>query len=136
MSGSVFCYSRVMVNYNPLTSAKFRIIAPLLLIDVLFFSLINPTDSSSFIVISGCILVILTTYALVSAVTRLVAIFIPISVATQKRFTLFMSLLLVFMLLMQSIGQLSLRDLIAILPLLTVLYIYLTYNSKDSPQQS
>jgi Ca2+/Na+ antiporter len=103
--------------------------------DILFFSLINPTTSNSYVVILGCVLVILTVYALVLTATRLVAIFIPISAATQKRFTLFVSLLLVFMLLMQSIGQLSTRDLIAILPLLVVLYIYLAYIAKDKPQQ-
>jgi len=106
-----------------------------MMLDILFFGLVNPTTSNSYVVILGCILIILSTYALVLIVTRLVAIFIPVSVATQKRFTLFVSLLLVFILLMQSIGQLSTRDLIAILPLLAVLYIYLTYVAKDKPQQ-
>jgi hypothetical protein len=124
-----------MASYNPLASAKFRIIVLLLMINVLFFGLINPTTSNSYVVMLGCILIILNIYALVLIITRLVAIFIPVSAATQKRFTLFMSLLLVFMLLMQSIGQLSTRDLIAILPLLAVLYIYLTYISKGRSQQ-
>jgi hypothetical protein len=124
-----------MASFNPLASAKFRIIVLLMMLDILFFGLVNPTTSNSYVVILGCILIILSTYALVLIVTRLVAIFIPVSVATQKRFTLFVSLLLVFILLMQSIGQLSTRDLIAILPLLAVLYIYLTYVAKDKPQQ-
>jgi Ca2+/Na+ antiporter len=105
------------------------------MIDVLFFGLINPTTSNSYVVILGCILIILTIYALVLIITRLAAIFIPVSAAVQKRFALFVSLLLAFMLLMQSIGQLSARDLIAILPLLVVLYIYLTYISKGRSQQ-
>ena len=74
-----------MASYNPLVSAKFRIIVLLLMIDVLFFGLINPTTSNSYVVILGCILIILTIYALVLIITRLAAIFIPVSAAVQKR---------------------------------------------------
>lgn len=107
-----------------------KVVIPLLAADIVFFSLINPLNSNSFMIIIGCLLTALTIYVVLRALTRLLAVFITMSQRTQRRFAIFTTLLLMFLLLMQSIGQLSLRDIIAIVPLMVVLYIYLTYTSR------
>src|SRR5450631_1359859 len=87
-----------------------KVVIPLLVADIVFFSLINPLSSNSFMIIIGCLLTALTIYIVLRALTRLLAVFITMSQRTQRRFAIFMTLLLMFVLLMQSIGQLSIRD--------------------------
>ena len=113
-----------------------RFILPLIVADIVFFSLINPANSSSFMIILGCILTALSIYMIIFGLTRLLAIFITVSRRTQRRFAIFITLVLMFLLLMQSIGQLSLRDILAIVPLMVVLYIYLTYTSRTKARSS
>jgi Ca2+/Na+ antiporter len=110
--------------------------APLIILDAGFFSLVDPRNSSSFMIIIGCILIGLTLYLVLRALTRLAGVFFTISDHTQRRFVIFITILLMFMLLMQSIGQLSLKDILAIVPLMIVLYLYLTYTSKTKARQS
>ena len=107
-----------------------KFVIPLLVADIVFFSLVNPLSSNSFMIIIGCLLTALTIYIVLRALTRLLGVFISMSQPTQRRFAIFMTLLLMFLLLMQSIGQLSIRDILAIVPLMIVLYIYLTYTSR------
>jgi hypothetical protein len=111
---------------------KIKIIALLIAADVLFFCLVNPTDSNSFVALAGCLLLALTAYALVLGSVRLVAIFIPISERSQRHLASFTTLSLIFLLLMQSIGQLSLRDTLAVVPLTIILYVYLTYAASKN----
>ncbi|MGH7142022.1 MAG: hypothetical protein ACREF5_00900 [Candidatus Saccharimonadales bacterium] len=115
---------------------KIRIIILLLVVDIFFFSLVNPVNSSSFMVIIGCLLVALTLYVIFRVLIKVFAAFVPVSGRSQRRFATFITILLVFLLLMQSIGQLSLHDAIAVVPLMVVLYVYLTYNSKDKLNQA
>ena len=113
-----------------------RFILPLLLADIVFFSLIDPANSTSFMIILGSLLTALTIYFILLALTRLLAVFFIMSKRTQRRFAIFITLILMFLLLMQSIGQLSLRDILAIVPLMVILYIYLTYISKPKTRST
>ena len=111
---------------------KAKIGTIILPIDGLFFGFVSPTNSNSFVVIGGCLLLALTFYAFLALLTELVAMFIPITRQAQKRLALFATLLLTFLLIMQSIGQLGLRDVLAITALVVVLYFYLTYISRNT----
>ncbi len=103
----------------------------LLVADIVYFGLVNPANSNSLVVFIGCILIIFTIYILIYGLIKLLAVFFPISRSTQRRLTIFITLLLAFLLLMQSIGQLSLKDILAMVPLMIVLYLYLTYITKS-----
>jgi hypothetical protein len=87
-------------------------------------------------IILGSLLTALTIYFILLALTRLLAVFFIMSKRTQRRFAIFITLILMFLLLMQSIGQLSLRDILAIVPLMVILYIYLTYISKPKTRST
>jgi len=113
-----------------------RFILPLAVADIVFFSLVNPANSSSFMIIIGILLTALTIYVAIFGLTKLLAVFFTVSRRTQRRFAIFSTLVLMFLLLMQSIGQLSLRDILAIVPLMIVLYIYLTYTSRIKARSS
>ena len=113
-----------------------RFVLPLLLADIVFFGLVDPTNSNSFMIIVGCFLTAMTIYVMILGLTRLLAVFLTMSYRTQRRFSIFATLILVFLILMQSIGQLSLRDVLAIVPLMVVLYIYLTYTSRTKSRST
>ncbi len=119
------------MNHKTHRKRTVGLIALLLISDISYFSLVNPGNSNSFVVIVGCILIALSIYILVLALTKLFAVFFLISHSSQRRLTIFLTILLVFLLLMQSIGQLSLRDVLTIVPLMVVLYLYLTYITKN-----
>lgn len=123
----------------PILSRIFRaikFIIPLLIADIVFFSLINPTNSNSFVIILACLLSALTFYELFLGLMKLISFFLTISVKSQRRFALFITVLTMFLLLMQSIGQLSLRDILAIVPLMIILYLYITYSSRLKARSS
>jgi hypothetical protein len=102
----------------------------LLGLSAIFFSFVSPIQNSSLIAVAGSALVALTVYALILFVLRLISALIPISQKSRKSLALAATSVIVFLLLMQSIGQLSFRDGIAILPITVILYLYIGYLSQ------
>jgi hypothetical protein len=108
----------------------------LLVLDLLFFALVNPASSNSLIVILGCLLLGLTLYTIFRALGRILTALVAVSDLTQRRLSIFAAALLMFLLLMQSIGQLSRRDILAALLLAAALYLYVSYISGESSRAS
>src|SRR6185437_13052820 len=113
---------------NVYHTKKVSVAAALVIVDTLFFGLFNPQTSSTFIVILGCCLLVITIYLVSVAFTELLSWGIPLTKITRRRFALFVTMLSAFLILMQSIGQLTLRDALAVLPLVLIAYLYITYN--------
>jgi len=107
-----------------------KILIVVLLVDLSFFSLVNPTASSSFVLIAGSLLIGLTLYLVFRLLTQALAPLIGLSLAAQKRLSIFAAAFLMFLMLMQSVGQLSRRDVIAGVILLALFYLYSSYISK------
>lgn len=110
--------------------------APILALDVLFFNFVNPAKSSSFLIIAGCILLFGTLYLLNRLMVRLLAFFLELSERTQRRLALCVTVLICFLLLMQSIGQLDMRDALAAIPLAFAFYMYMSYTSRGKLAKS
>lgn len=100
-------------------------IAALIAIDAIYFSFFNPLTGNSFIIIGGCLLVGLSVYGLWLTCAQVLVAWSILPVRHQRTFSVTASLLCLFLLLLQSIGQLSLRDLLASLPLAFILYMYI-----------
>ena len=113
-----------------------RRVAPLLAADVIFFNSVNPAQSSSFFIIAGCILLFTTLYLMNWLLARLLGLFLACSERTQRRLALCMTLLFCFLLLMQSIGQLDIRDALAAIPLAAAVYIYMSYVGREKLAKS
>lgn len=111
-------------------------VAPLLVVDVFFFNLVNPAKSSSFIIIAGCLLLFATFYLANRLLARLLSFFLMYSERTQRRLALCGTALLCFLLLMQSIGQLDMRDALAAIPLAVAFYMYMSYLGRSKPGKS
>ena len=116
---------------------KKRAVAVLALIgiDAVYFGVSNPEGASPLVIIVGGVLVLVTVYVLASVAVAAVSVFMPLKRTTQKRLVWLSSLILAFLILMQSIGQLGWRDVLAALPFFLVAYLYITYNSVNSEGQ-
>jgi len=119
-----------MLNHVFSFFQKCRLLFVLLLVDILFFSITSPVGGSSLILIVGTVLLAFTIYIALRTIMSFLSVFLSVSVLTQKRIAMLTTLLLVFLILMQSIGQLSIRDVLAAIPLMVVFYLYMTYISS------
>jgi hypothetical protein len=115
----------------PTQLANYQRIALLLLVDGLFFGLFAP-QSSALIVIPALLLVIVNIYALVKVLLYVVGRFITIKPVIVRRVTVVATGCLAVLLALQSIGQLTIRDVLTLIPLMTVLYFYLSYAHRGS----
>jgi TRAP-type uncharacterized transport system fused permease subunit len=105
------------------------LIIVLLIADYEFFSLTNPNNVPSFVLVLGFLLLLMTLYLVVRVVVTLLR-------RTRRRLTGFTTGLLGVLLALQSIGQLTTRDAVVIVPIAIVLYVYFTYaRTKMRPQQ-
>jgi hypothetical protein len=111
-------------------SRHLKIVTAFLIADIIFFCIFNPQNSSSFVTIVGCVLVSITIYIVTRMLLMVLGKATHITKAAQEHLSLSISLALTFLLLMQSIGQLGVRDLLAVIPLAIVVYFYLSYAAK------
>jgi len=113
---------------NVYHAKRVGVVAVFAIVNMLFFGLFNPQASSPLIVILGCCLLVITIYLVSVAFTELLSWGISLTKMTRRRVALFVTMLSTFLILMQSIGQLTLRDALAVLPLVLIAYLYITYS--------
>lgn len=112
-------------------SRTIRLAALLILADCLFFGFVNPSVASSGVVIVGCLLLGASLYALSRLLMQFAGVLLPIGVQPQRRLALCVALSVTIMLLLQSVGQLSWRDLFAIVPISIIGYAYWGYAASQ-----
>jgi len=108
-----------------------RLIA-LLLADSLFFTLIDPTKAYAIVDIIGLLMLIVTIYVGIDLLLVLMERLINLSLRSRKRVLNASTSLLALLIAMQSIGQLTVRDMLAIVPLILVLAFYFSYQTKEN----
>ncbi len=106
---------------------KYRRYFALIVVDALFFGLFSP-DADSFIVIPAFLLVIVTIYMTIDLVLRGWMRLLPLKKTVRQWITFIFTGGLSLIIALQSIGQLTTRDVITIVPLIALLYFYLAYN--------
>jgi len=100
----------------------------LLAADALFFSLTNPLKVASWLLIAGFGLAAATLYYFLRSAVRVASWYgLPVSRRQQRRVAEVAGIL-IGLLALQSIGQLSPRDVLVLLPLLLVTYLYSSYG--------
>ena len=98
----------------------------LIAIDALFFGTINPQTANSLFLIAGFVLLGLNVYVLV----KVILIFLTklgFKIRNKGKIAAFCVILSILLLALQSIGQLSARDVLIIVPLTVILYIYTAF---------
>ena len=122
---------------NSLTPhAKRRLIRLLALfvVDVAFFSLVNPIKAYAVVIIIGFGLLVMTLYVLIDFLLALGERIIPFSLSTKRRIAQASTLVLGLLIAMQSIGQLTVKDILAVIPLIIVLSLYFSYMFRQQPR--
>jgi hypothetical protein len=116
--------------------ARRRLIRLVLLfgVDVLFFSLVNPVKAYAIVIIVGFALLVMTLYVLIDFLLALGERIIPFSLSTKRRIAQASTLVLGLLIAMQSIGQLTIKDILAVIPLIIVLSIYFSYMFRQQPK--
>jgi uncharacterized membrane protein YfhO len=102
-------------------------ISLLLAADGLVFGATNPNDTASFMLIVGFILLCATVYYLLDGLLTLTKLY-GIPLRHKKRFLKSMTLLISGLAALQSLGQLSSRDVLVLAPLSVLLYLYIAYS--------
>ena len=104
----------------------FRQASILVIIDCLYFGLTNPNKINSIFLIAGFILFGLSLYVIISAVMTFLKR-MGWQLRNRRRIAIFSVGLICLLIALQSIGQLSTRDVLIIIPLTILLYIYTAY---------
>lgn len=99
----------------------------LLLADFVVFGTSNPDDTASFMLIVGYLLLCVTLYYLLDGVLSL-GRFYGVPLKHKKRFLRTAVLVLAGVIALQSIGQLSSRDVMVLVPLTSLFYLYVAYT--------
>lgn len=109
-------------------STRLKLIISLLALDSAFFMLTDPSQVDSLVLIVGFLLLSLTTYLLISRLCVAMQLYgLPLG-NSAHRIALFGTVVIIGLLALQSIGELSIRDMIVALPLGIILYLYLSYS--------
>lgn len=116
-----------------LTHNRFWRIAALLLADVLFFGGTNSNRVASYLLIVGFILLVCTIYQIIYCLFSF-ARFYGIPFRHKQRLALYVTGIVGFALALQSIGELGSRDVLVLVPLAIVAYVYSAYGKSDKEQ--
>ena len=103
----------------------------LAVIDTVFFGTISP-NASAMVIIPAFILVVVTIYAVLGLLVAYVGKMYTVKPKNQRRIVVVTTVTLSIIIALQSIGQLTIRDVATIVPLILVLYLYISYTKSRS----
>lgn len=109
-------------------SNKSRLTLGLLALDGIFFTLTNPSNVDSAVLFVGFLLLALTLYLLISRLCALGAVYGFQFDKHTHRIALFGTGIIVGLIALQSLGELTTRDMMVALPLAAITYAYLSYG--------
>jgi hypothetical protein len=97
-----------------------------LIADVIFFSSVNAGEVAPVVLIIGFVLLLLTCYSLLYALIGIARLY-GFPVRYKQRLAIYLSGVVGLIMALQSIGELSPRDVLVLLPLATLGYVYGVY---------
>lgn len=103
----------------------------LLALDGIVFGMTNAGRVASFMMIIGFGLLLMTLYALIYGLVHLIGIY-GLNLKRKRRVAVYGSLLVGGLLALQSINELSRRDIMVWLPLIVIGYLYSNYLRANS----
>jgi len=125
--------STTMKHLAKFKSRHIQLTIGLVLIDLIYFSDTSATDSKPLIIFTGFILIGLTFYAFINGIMKFLSLY-GIKIRQISRFSAFISIFLIIILALQSIGELSIKDVLVLLPITLITYVYSSYFKKASRQ--
>jgi hypothetical protein len=120
-----------MKYLNPLRMKRLWAAMLLFIFDAGFFMFTNPSRVASYILIVGFLLFALTLYYSVGTLLY-ISSFYGLSFGKHRhRLALFLSTAIGGLLALQSMGELTARDALVLLPIAVLLYVYLSYGKAS-----
>lgn len=104
----------------------------LMLCDSLFFGLTNPNNVPSWALIVGFALVAASFYALLLVILKMASFYGLAKGANEKRVARLLGVSGGIAIALQSLGELSLRDVVVLLMLTAIAYGYISYGSNQA----
>jgi len=103
-------------------------------LDLLFFAFFSPA-TSTWVIIPAFILIIATIWLLARLVMRTIGPLVHLKGSIQKRLTRLVVIAIGLVVALQSIGQLTTKDILTIVPLVALLYFYLSYAGSATTER-
>lgn len=113
-----------------------QICAALLAADCLVFSIVNPHKSSAIWLILGFILLGCTFFALANLLARAFESYGEGVYKSSRRILRYAAALVTVLIGLQSVGQLTTKDVLAFVPFVVITYFYLGYGKKLAREQA
>lgn len=108
----------------------------LIVLDIILFGSLNTSRVAQVMLVAGFVLLVANLYMLVYGVTSLIRLY-GIPIKRRRRLSIYISLFLGIIIALQSIGELSPRDMLVAVPLALLGYAYISYvgvNNKTNEQ--
>jgi hypothetical protein len=117
-----------MKDFKVIHYKKFWQGLTLLFVDIAFFTTTDASKVAPFVLIIGFLLLVLTFYVLLYGLLGVSRLY-GLPIRHKQRLAVFLSGILGLIVALQSIGELSLRDILVLLPLATLGYVYGMYTT-------
>jgi hypothetical protein len=98
----------------------------LFFVDILFYTLSNPNKDPSYMVIVGFVLLILSVYLIINLTFALLHLY-GLRMKRKKPLSLYLTGMVGLIIALQSVGELSPRDVLELLPIVIIGYAYTDY---------
>jgi hypothetical protein len=115
-----------MQNIKNIARKRVWRVLALLLIDIIFFGSTNTTKVASYLVIVGFLLLTMSFYQVIYYFLSFIKLY-GIPIKRKSHLAIYLTVVLGILVALQSIGELSPKDIIVLLPLAAVGYVYSSY---------
>lgn len=123
------------MNQKLLKNRHTKISAALITADCLVFTLVNPRTASAMWLIVGFVLLGCTFFSLASLLAAALKGYGEQTHRAGKRFLRYTVVIALALLGLQSVGQLTVKDVAALLPFVVIAYLYFGYGKKMASEQ-
>lgn len=127
---SAFSLPRGHMGYVRLKDKRLQRAATIMGADALFFGLTDPARAPSVLFIVAFLLMVVSLYYLVRGFMALMAWY-GVRATRSKRVALTVAAVVGGLMALQSINQLTTRDMVVVVPLVMVAYFYFSYNGRQ-----
>jgi hypothetical protein len=123
--------ARHSLSMKLLTHPRIRVILILLVADSVLFSLTNPDNVPSLMLAGGFLLLTATLYCLALGLMAIAGWYGLSTSRHRRRFARITTGVVASLIALQSIGELSMRDVLVLLPLAVLAYLYVSYGRSN-----
>jgi hypothetical protein len=109
------------------------LILSLVIIDLLFFGKTDSSNVPSFLLVIGFLLLIITAYMIVYSFLGVARLY-GLPLKRKKRLSAYIIITFGLIFALQSMGELSAKDILVIIPIAVIGYIYTSYFKTDNQQ--